>query len=212
MKTLWDDEHLSVNDKANRIEFILRNKYRANGSRIIKVPSMKYPLFDDKYIVSVSDTATQITDPATLSILDSIKFIPGNPYRNAINTVSEFRKHQYDVRIYTGWLFSGDTDDPVPYCWCMLGDSVIDLSQTTHCVNDLSAKALLKCSLAGIKVTNKNKIVYDAIKETNRLPNHIRCYPVGIPDEKNAYIGSECLPEECEFQYKQLISYNLFIN
>lgn len=209
MKTLWDDTHLSVDDKADRVEFLLRNKYKPNCNRIIKVPSSKYPLPGKNYIIGVSDTASPICDTATLSILDNVQYFPGQPCKNALNTAKEFKKHNYDIRVYIGWLFDGDIESPVPYCWCMLEDSIIDLAETTQCVNEIRARLIIESTLPSKKNQrqNINNIAFESIKMANQLPNHIRCHPVGIPDEKKAYIGTECIPEECEAQYRELLSY-----
>ena len=199
MNTLWDDEHLLVDIKTQSAEFMMKSTGK-RPHRII-IPSDKYPLSGEKRGIFVSDAATIIKDKNTIMVIDSVDYDPKNPCSNAINVTTALRKHSYDARLYTGWLFKNDLDKPTPYCWTVLDNSVIDLSNDSQC---LIRTFMQKYQAADRHARTIKCLAPEVLKTVSGYPNHVRCYPLGVPERKSAYIGTECTIKDCFEEYNKL--------
>lgn len=175
-----------------------------NGNNFIDsciIPTVYYPL-NGKMEVFTCDNTEQVKDEGILKIFDSIKYNIGHCYSDTKNLVSELRKNGYNAKEYVGWLFTGENDYPVHHCWCVLDNSVLDLSDHYSVMLTGSNGEYFK------EAKTREEQAYlmaDFMKSALNVKNSIRCYPVGTPTPIMFYVGSECDSEEGRLIYQRLM-------
>lgn len=158
----------------------------------IIIPSDYYPL-NGRHKVFTSMNTEIVLNKEILKLFDKVKYKNGHCYQNTLELCKILQEQGYPARPFVGWLFTNGVETPLHHCWCVLGDSVLDLSDDftlmlygengEHFKNAKSQEEL------------RNLVVdFHACAIEEHVPNHIRCQNVGQPTPFLLYVGSECNP------------------
>jgi len=166
----------------------------------IIIPTELYPL-NNKPVVFHYENTSRVTDERVLEVFDSVRYEIGHCYTNTLNLVSRLQENGFDAKSYVGWLFVGDNTTPIHHCWCVLGDSVLDLSDdysvmySKENAKNFEGKSYEECQL----------LIADFCAVARNYPNRQRCAPVGTPSPSFLYVGCECSPIEGREIYRKLM-------
>lgn len=172
-----------------------------NFFKSIIIPTAYYPL-NGSYEVFTHKNTVQTKDESVLKIFDSVKYHIGHCYSNAEELALRLREKGYDARTYVGWLFTSATDFPIHHCWVILNkNTVLDLS------DDFTA---MLAGANGEHFKGKGgkevrELIADFQIAAVRVPNSVRCYPVGVPTSFLLYIGCECSASGGKVLYNNLV-------
>lgn len=166
------------------------------------LPTDYYPL-NGKYEVFTCGNTKQTMDEGVLEIFDKVKYRIGHCYSNTSNLISRLKKHGYDVKSYVGWLFTSEQEFPVHHCWAVLdGNILLDLGDDFTMMLTGANGENFKDDLSKEEV---RELMVSFQLAASRVPNSVRCYPVGRVTPFLLYVGCECSPEEGSVIYNNLI-------
>lgn len=166
------------------------------------IPTDYYPL-NGKHEIFTYENTTPMEDEAVLAIFDEVKFEVGRCYTNTANLCHKLREHGYDARPYAGWLFTSNSEFPVHHSWCMLGESLLDLSDGfTAMLSGANAEQFKTAKNLEEAMETMAEYHRAAIKQKNRD----RCFIVGQSTPFLLYVGCECEPEQGRTIYRNLLA------
>lgn len=168
----------------------------------IVVPTDYYPL-NGKYEVFTYANTKQTLDDGVLEIFDKVKYRIGGCYTNTTELVARLQKRGYDVKSYVGWAFLTESDFPVHHCWAVLnGETILDLSDDyTMMLTGENGEYFTE----GQSKEERRELIVSFQLAASKVPNRVRCYPVGRATPFMLYIGCECSPDEGRKIYNNLI-------
>ena len=201
MESMWWERYFR--NKGDRAVIKLHDE-AGNFTQSVIIPTAYYPLnVNGKHEIFTYKNTKAVTDEEILQLFDEVKYEIGHCYRNTDELCKKLRAHGYPARSYVGWLFASETDLPVHHCWCVLGNSVLDLADD------------LTLMLSGENGENfKSTNSHEELQELNvsfhewafTLSNHLRCQTVGQVTPFLLYVGSECEPDYGRKIYRQLMA------
>lgn len=167
----------------------------------VVTPTDYYPL-NGKYEVFTYENTVQTDNEDVLKIFDSVKYRIGHCYTNTKEMVSRLRESGFNAKSYVGWLFSGVTQFPIHHCWCVLdGNTILDLADDFSVMLSGANGEHFKDK----SFDERRKLTVDFQLAASKVPNSIRCQPVGQATPFLLYIGCECSPDEGRIIYNNLI-------
>lgn len=194
---MWHEECVILKD--DRVIVKLKN-YDGGFKGSVIVPTSYYPL-NDKYRIFTYKNTEQLTDENVLKIFDNVKYHIGRCYANAAELCDLLVKAGYNAKTYVGWLFTAITEYPVYHCWVVLNDNIVlDLS------DDFTAMLMGSNAenFANKSKDEEREVIASFQAAASKVPNSIRCSPVGTPTPFLFYVGSECSADEGLRIYRNL--------
>jgi len=154
------------------------------------------------YEIFTYENTEQVLDKNVLAVYDKVKYNIGSCYSNTNALASALRMRGIEVKTYVGWIFTNNYQFPVHHCWAVVnGNSVLDLSDDfTVMLSGANGE-----HFEGKSITETRELIADFQLAASRLPNSVRCNPVGTPTPFLLYVGCECEPEQGKVIYRDLI-------
>lgn len=196
--TFWHEERAGF--KEDKAVVKLLNDDDSFKKSVI-IPTDYYPLSGEYEVFTYKNTKV-VNDEKVLAVFDGVKYRIGCCYGNTQEVVSRLRELGYDAKPYVGWLFTGVTEFPIHHCWCVLdGDKILDLA------DDFTVM------LSGVNGEHFKDKRGDELRElaaafqmaASKVPNRVRCQPVGQATPFLLYVGCECEPENGRLIYRNLL-------
>lgn len=189
-----------INEKMNRVSVKIYNNSKYLKSIII--PTDYYPTNSNNDFEVFENANTEaLTNDALLNIIDDIEYKVGYCYTNTENIIELASKNNINLTPYCGWLFVGD-ELPVHHCWCMYGNSLIDLADD---FNVSKSKEIEKTFLSFNTKEERWNYMADIHIKNMSLKNSERCKPIGKVHPSLLYIGSPCSPSDGRIIYNNLL-------
>ena len=195
---MWHEESGSLKeDKA-----IVKLKYPDGSFKCsVIIPTAYYPL-NDEYKVFTYLNTERLLDENVLKIFDKAKYRIGHCYTNAEELCELLVKAGYNAKTYVGWLFTEITEYPVHHCWVVLNDNIVlDLADDFTAMLSGSNGKLFE----GKNKEEGKELIVSFQKAASKVPNSIRCSPVGTPTPFLFYVGCECSGDEGKEIYRSLM-------
>lgn len=98
---------------------------------------------------------------------------------------------EYDVKLYSGWLFMSDYDFPIFHSWILCGDSIIDPSTFSY---------------GFFRNVRNRKNAIDILAKICKMPISKRVSCFGVPEPSVMYFGCETTYEETKELYESWIA------
>ena len=185
--------------------FVVKIKdVRGKLMQSISIPTVYYPLSGRAELFSFENTR-KVTDPKVLRAFDSVAYRHGHCYANTEVLLRALAAAGIkDAVPYAGWLFTASDEFPIHHSWVVFeGASVLDLSDD-YSVMLSGSNGENFTSVHGDPAATREMIVSFA-KAASKVPNSVRCMPVGVPFRGFLYIGSPCDPERARRIYNDLL-------
>lgn len=197
----WYDLHII--EKQTKIVCKMKNNDGSFKKSII-VPTALYPLNKTEFKIFKSTNTEEIKDKQVCSLIDKIEYKIGKCYQNSQNIYDILSKNGYDVKMYVGWLFLGESVFPVHHAWCVLNDKhIIDLADDFTAM--LKQNGINSVKDTGLQSVRSNALL-EFTKKTKGLKNSERCGVLGKCSNFLYYVGSECFAEEGRKIYRDLVT------
>lgn len=198
METMWWENQLR--DKEDRAVIKLHDESGKFIKSVI-VPTEYYPL-NGKHEVFTYQNTEAVTDKEILNLFDKVKYEIGYCYQNTFKLCEILQAHGYPARPYVGWLFTNGTQPPVHHCWCVLGNSVLDLADDfTVMLSGANGKYFKTAK----SIEESRELIASFHENAMNVENHLRCHAVGQATPFLLYVGSECDPNYGRTIYQRLM-------
>lgn len=181
MAKLW--WQTAVRNAGGKTEVTMANK------RKLIVPSDYYPV-NGKREVFTFKNCVPVDDEKILEAFDEVQYKIGYCYQNTLALVKKLKEKGIEAKPYVGWLFTGNHEYPVHHCWCVVDQSVLDLSDNWLLPYSPEFKEFAK------QFSDSKEAFASFMKEAMKMENHVRCQLVGLPSPSLYYVGTECDPEK----------------
>lgn len=186
-----------VRNAGGKTEVTLTNKQK------LVIPSDYYPVSGKREVFTFKN-CVPVKDERIIEAFDEVQYRIGHCYQNTTALVNKLKEKGIEAKPYVGWLFTSNQCYPVHHCWCVVDQSVLDLSDNWLLPYSPEFKKYSE------QFGNSQESFISFMKEAMKLENHIRCQLVGLPSPELFYVGTECSPKKgIEIWQKLLVKYPL---
>jgi len=196
---IWHETQ--TKEKEDKVVVKLYNRDKSFKKSIL-IPTDMYPI-NEKYKVFTYKNTQICSDKVVMDIFNRIPYQIGCCYQNAKALALELQKQGYDAKTYVGWLFTSSSEFPIHHCWVVLDDiHVLDLSDDfTQMLGGQNGENFSNATYEEIQ-----NLIVSFHQSARKVPNTVRCAPVGMPTNFLYYVGCECNADTGKQMYQRLIN------
>lgn len=172
------------------------------------IPTDKWYLNGDYEVFHMENTEwLHPEDEGVFEAMDATEYKIGHCYGNTEELVANLAARGIEAVPYVGWLFTGSGIYPIHHSWCVIkrdgSQSVIDLSDDMTVFSSYIQYAERERK----EKQEPKEMLLEFTREVReqRIPNSIRCTPVGQVFPDWLYVGCPCAPEDGRLIYNRLL-------